>query len=594
VSTNLIFVDSRDPVSALRQVLHQSRAEIAEQRSSLENPSTPLSFPAEWLLDILNGGRTDSGIRVSEMTALQVSTVFACIQIVSKSLACLPLNVYERIAAKDKRMAKRLAWEHDLFDMLRKEPNDEMSAMTFRKTLQAHALLWGNGYAEIQRDAGNRIVAIWPRNPARTRPVRSTTDIKLAGGVVKKGRLFYRTIDGMDELTGTDDPQDRPVPERGILADDMIHVPGLALDGRLGQSVVQLSRQVVGLALAAEKFGAKLFANNAKPGGILTHPGKLNDKARETLKRSWLEAQGGENAFRTAVLEEGITWKDSSIKPNEGQFLETRDFQRSEICSIFGVPPHMIGDTGKSNRANTEQLGLEFVTFCIQPWATAWEQEYDRKLFPSVGRTANKFFIMHDTRQLTMPDAESRRNFYSSGKQWGFLSTNDIRELEHMNPIDDPSADAYWIPINMEDAAKADAEPTPAPAAQGKEGDDKLGQRFTRAYFRLFRDAFGRILSRSNADSDAFRRAFLPVFLTIGEQLHRIAADEAHLEATTSDDLTGFLAEYVEVMRARADGWKSEDPDAAAERELLRAVKAIAVEVYQAVGTQRAKANTKE
>lgn len=593
MTNGLIFVNSANPSDTLRQVLHEARRSMAETRTSLENPQTPLSYPAEWLLDIFNGGRTDSGIRVSEMTALQVSTVFACVMLISKSIACLPLGVYERIVGKDKRMAKRLAWEHDAFDLLRKEPNDEMSSMTLRKTLQAHALLWGNCYAEIQRDNGNRPVAIWPRNPARTRPVRATIDTRLAGGTVKAGRLFYKTTEGMDEVSYDDSPENSIGPERSILADDIIHVQGLALDGRLGQSVVQLSRQAIGLSLAAEKFGSKLFANGAIAQQVLKHPGKLSQTARETLKRSWQEAQGGENVHRTAVLEEGMDVSQISFDPDKTQVLQTRAFQQGEVCAVFGVPPHMVGNSEKSNRANTEQLGLEYVTFCIKPWCTQFEQEFDRKLFPNMGRTANKFFVLHDTRQLTMPDAASRESFYASGKQWGYLSTNDIREMEHMNPVDDPSADAYWMPINMQDAAEPQ-EQDPKPDDPGNEGGDKLGQRFTRAYFRLFRDAFGRILMRSNADSSVFRRAFLPVFLTIGEQLHRIAADQAGLEATTADDLTGFLAEYIEVMRARAEGWKSEDADAAAERELLRAVKAIAVEVYRAVGTQRAKASTKE
>jgi HK97 family phage portal protein len=154
-----------------------------------------------------------------------------------------------------------------------------MTAFTFRQTMQTHMLLWGNGYAEIQRDASNRSVAIWPRNPSRTRPVRF------------KGKLIYRTTDGMDEQTGTDGLPNASGVERTIQAEDMLHIPGLSMDGRVGQNVIELARQAVGLALATEKYGAKYFGNGARPGGVLEHPGVLEGKAYEHLKTTWIESQ---------------------------------------------------------------------------------------------------------------------------------------------------------------------------------------------------------------------------------------------------------------------------------------------------------------
>jgi HK97 family phage portal protein len=539
------------------------------------------------------------------MTALQVSTVFACVQLISGAMGFLDLNVYERILYSDKRAGKRIAYEHDLFDILENEPNDEMSSFSFRKTLQAHALLWGNCYAEIQRDNANRIVALWPRNPARIRPYRLTDPMTIKGESVPRGGLIYKSTEGME--TASVDPAAAPYndgPERSILKEDMIHIPGLALDGRVGQSVTNLARQAMGLALATEKFGAKFFGNGARPYGVLQHPAALKPAALENLKRSIQEALGGENVQRPFVLEEGMKWQETSTKPNEGQFLETRQFQKSEICSIFLVPPHMIGDTEKTNRANTEQIGIEFVTFTLSPWLKAWKQELKRKLFPKVGRSANKFFANFDTSPLVMPDAESRRNFYNSGKQWGWLSTNAILEREHMNPIDKPWADGYWMPINMQDAETAFNEPAQGPgpadpdAAAAGEGadtkpakDDKLGKRYVRAYLKLFRDAFGRVLSRSWCDSEAFNRAFRPVFETMGEDLYRLAADEFGGEGESGLAESRFLADYIEAMRTRFPEWKAANGDAdnVAERELARAVKAISIEVYRAAGTQRAK-----
>jgi len=569
---------------------------LREFRSSLENPSTPLSYPAEWLLDIFNGGRTDSGIRVSEMTALQVIDVFACVQLISGTTGFLDFNVYERLQLGS-RSGKRIAYEHDVYDLLEVEPNDEMSAFSFRKTLQAHALLWGNLYAEIQRDNANRPVALWPRNPARIRPYRVAEKTTIKGEIVPAGGLIYKTSEGME--TASIDPNAPPVndgPERAVLKEDMIHIPGLSLDGRIGQSVIQLARQGIGLSLATEKFGAKFFGNGARPYGILQHPAHLKDKALENLKRSLQEAMGGENVQKPFVLEEGMTWKETSTTPNEGQFLETRQFQRSQVCAVFLVPPFMIGDTEKTNRANTEEIGIQFVTYTMSPWFKAWKNEVTRKLFPRVGRSANKFFVQFDPRALVMPDAESRRNFYASGRQWSYLCPNDILEMEHMNPINAPWANGYIQPINMQNAETAFAEPAQGPGEADPSDDqggktDKVGQRYVRAYFRLFRDAFGRITARSSADSETFGRAFRPILETIGDELYTLAAEQLGCEGESGLSESRFLADYLETMRQRLPEWKSAngDADKMAERELSRAIKALSIEVYRTAGTQRAK-----
>lgn len=534
---------------------------LPETRTSLENPSTPLSYPAEWLLDIFNGGRTDSGIRVSEMTALQVSTVFACVKLISGTIASLPLHVFELQVGADQRRGKRVAHEHPIYELLRWEPNEEMTAHTFRQTLQSHMLLWGNGYAEIQRDQGNRPVAIWPRNPARTRPYR-----------LGSGKLVYKTTEGMEEQTEIYDAAPPQAGERTIAAEDVLHIPGLSLDGRVGQSVVQLARQAVGLALATEKFGSKFFGNGARPGGILQHPGVLKPEAREQTRRSWQEAQGGENAWRIALLENGVTFKEVGFKPEEGQFLQTRQFQKAEICAIFNVPPHMVGDTEKSNRANTEQISLEFLNYCIGEWIDKWEQEARRKLFPDVGRTAGKFFPKFETRRLTMPDADSRRNFYASGKQWGYLSTNDIHEFEDLNPIDDPAADAYWMPVNMQEMGSP---PKPQPGnggpgePQAEPSGDKASLRQLSSYRRLFRDAIGRALARRNGHrtADRLRLIFEPLLAAIAEDL---AGETAELDE--------FLGRYLEELITRAADWTGADAEDLAERELARALKTIAAQ----------------
>lgn len=574
---------------------------MAELRNSLENPATPLSYPAEWLIDAFNGGRSDSGIRVSEMVALQVSTVYACVNLISGAVGALDLQIYERLLDHEKRIGKRVAYDHDLFELLAHAPNSEMTSITLRRTLQCHTLLWGNFYAELQRDEGNRIVGIWPRNPTRCKPCRLTQPTTVQGEKLDRGDMVYKTTEGQHEVNL--DPQQalpQSEAERAILKENMLHVPGLSIDGRLGQSVIYLARNAVGLSLATERFGGKFFGNGALGYGMFEIPHTMKPEDREKFRQSAREAFGGENQQSPMVLEGGTKFTPTSTKPNEGQFIETRKYQKSDICSLFGVPPHMVGDTDKTNRANTEQIGLEFVTFTLRPWLKAWQQELKRKVFPqpATGRSAARyFFAMFDTRPLTMPAADSRRQFYASGKQWGYLSTNMILEMEDINPVEDPSADAFWMPINMQDMATAFTEPAqgPGPADPDAEDDaepDKLGQRFVRAYFRMFRDAFGRMVVRSKVDSGVFRRAFLPVLLSIGEELQRLAAEDLEIESQGLLIEEGrFLDDYLESMRSRVGEWQAANGhgEQVAERELKRAVKAISVEIYRSLATLRAK-----
>jgi HK97 family phage portal protein len=428
-----------------------------EFRSSLESPQTPLSYPAEWLLDIFNGGRTDAGLRISEMTALQTAAVFQCVTIIANGIATHPLNVYTR-SLEDGKSSKKIAYSHPLFDILHSEPNPEMTSSTWRRTMTCHKLLWGNSYAELERDEAGRVIAIWPRNPARTRPVRASEAFKMEGTLYPPGTLVYETYETMgdSQIMEQDETNARFGMRRIVLAEDMLHVPGLSLDGRLGQDVVILAKQAIGLALATEKYGAKFFGNGAIPQGLLGVPGDMSDIQWETLKRSWAEAHGGENQHKTGVLPPGVTYTKTGATPNEGQMIETRDKQVADIARFFNVPPHMVGinadDAGKST---VEQSSIEFKLFCLDPHVVDFEHELKRKLFPNKGLVRNQYVAHFDMKKLMYPDAASRAAIYGSGKQWGYFCTDDIREMEGMNPVEDGSGDKFWIPVNMVDAAMA-------------------------------------------------------------------------------------------------------------------------------------------
>lgn len=438
-------------------LIASERQRAIESRSSLENPQTPLSYPAEWLLDIFNGGRTDSGIRVSEYTALQASSILVCVDLIAGKISSIPIHVYQRSFSENGRAIHRIAYGHDYYELIHGEPNAEMSRQTFLKAFLAHCLLWGNGYAEIQRNAGNEAVALWPRNPAKTRPIRLTTSVHLNAVPwrpfpvdLPAGTLCFETTDWINSADQSETDA-RSNPTRIIPAEDMLHIPGLSLDGRIGQSPIYLARQTIGLALATEKFGAKYFANFAKPGGLLELPG-LAGKDREQARLTWMEAQGGENSHRIAAMPAGTKFTPISNNPEESQTVETRGYVRSEIAAIFHVPPRLVGDTNHQSKGTTEQEGQELLDYTLAPWLNAIKQEWKRKLFPHPGigsRPKSPFYVDFETWEMIRGDAAAREKFYASGRQWAYLNTNDIRAFEKLNPIEEPWAEEYWIPVNM-------------------------------------------------------------------------------------------------------------------------------------------------
>ena len=270
-------------------------------------------------------GGTTSGKRVDERTAMTVTAVYACVRILSESIAGLPLHVYKYKpdGGKERDIA------HPLFRLLHDAPNSEMTSFVFRETLMAHLLLWGNAYAQIIRDGRGQVLALYPLLPSRMKVDRDDA-----------GRIIY-------EYAKDGGP---PVPLRG---EDVLHIPGLGFDGLVGYSPIAMARNAVGLALATEEYGSKFFANGANPGGVLEHPGVV--KNPEQLRESWYGQLGGSGkAHKIAVLEEGLKFHAIGIPPEAAQFLQTRKFQTTEIARIFRIPPHLIGDLEKATFSNIE------------------------------------------------------------------------------------------------------------------------------------------------------------------------------------------------------------------------------------------------
>lgn len=371
-------------------------------------------------------GRTTSGKTVNERTALQTTAVYACVRILSETIASLPLHVYrytEGGKAKDT--------EHVLYTLLHDEPNPDMTSFVFRETLMSHLLIWGNAYAQILRDRSGQVIGLYPLLPDQMSVHRS-----------EKGKLFY-VYNRYEE----DNPNFQEKGSVVLSQEEVLHIPGLGFDGLIGYSPIALAKNAVGMTLACEEYGASFFGNGANPGGVLEHPGILKDPAK--VRDSWNAVyQGTRNAHKVAVLEEGMSYKQIGIPPEEAQFLETRKFQINEIARLFRIPPHMVGDLEKSSFSNIEQQSLEFVKYTLDPWVVRFEQALKKSLLlPEEKKT---HFIKFNVDGLLRGDYQSRMNGYAIGRQNGWLSTNDIRELEELNPISpEEGGDLYLINGNM-------------------------------------------------------------------------------------------------------------------------------------------------
>lgn len=371
-------------------------------------------------------GRTTSGKTVNERTALQTTAVYACVRILSETIASLPLHVYrytEGGKAKDT--------EHVLYTLLHDEPNPDMTSFVFRETLMSHLLIWGNAYAQILRDRSGQVIGLYPLLPDQMSVHRS-----------EKGKLFY-VYNRYEE----DNPNFQEKGSIVLSQEEVLHIPGLGFDGLIGYSPIALAKNAVGMTLACEEYGASFFGNGANPGGVLEHPGILKDPAK--VRDSWNAVyQGTRNAHKVAVLEEGMSYKQIGIPPEEAQFLETRKFQINEIARLFRIPPHMVGDLEKSSFSNIEQQSLEFVKYTLDPWVVRFEQALKKSLL--LPEEKNTHFIKFNVDGLLRGDYQSRMNGYAIGRQNGWLSTNDIRELEELNPIPpEEGGDLYLINGNM-------------------------------------------------------------------------------------------------------------------------------------------------
>ncbi len=525
------------------------------------------SEDADWARIFGSGLATPAGVDVSVEGSLQSAVVYACVRVLAESVAQLPLFVYRRRTI-DGRTGKERAPEHPLYGILHDLANPEQTAFQLRETMMYHVLTWGNAFAEKELDGAGRLRALWPLRP---------------------DKMTVRRLDGALQYG-----YELPGGEKVTLPQSRVHhVAGLAFDGVLGYSPIRVQMNSIGMDLAVEEYGARWFGNGARPGGVLRHPGQLRGEAINRLRASWRELHEGlSNASRIAILEEGMEFQAVGVPPEESQFLETRKFQRSIIAGWYRVPPHMIGDLDRATFSNIEHQSIDFVVHSLGPWLVRIEKAIYRDLLTPAER--REYYAEHLVGGLLRGDIKSRYDAYAVARQNGWLSTNDIRELENLNPVD--GGDRYLEPLNM------------VAVGEGGEGDeDRAGRAGTReerarsrpereqrnaatlnrlaeTFLGIIEDSGGRVLRREIADLrravdkylvrandlaafliwlDEFYRAhetfmaaqFGPVFETIARAVHEAVGSQWDEDGDEVDRLWAqqreFAGEYTATLAQR-------------------------------------------
>lgn len=359
-------------------------------------------------------GISTSGQNVNQASSMTYSAVWAAVRAISEGVASLPLQVFRR--GHDGSRSK--ANDHPLYRILHDQPNPEMSALTFRETLMGHALVWGNGYAEIVRDKNSgRVQQLWPLDPSLVEPVRD-----------ENGELYYKYGSVI------------------FLPAEILHIKGLSFDGVKGYSVIAQAKNSIGLGMAVEEFGSTFFGQGGKPAGVISVPGKLNSEAIQNMRKSWEDMHATvKNSHRVAILQNGVTYQTIGTPPDDAQWIASRSFQLQEVARWFKIPASKIG-AGAGTYSSLEQDNLAFLQETLRPWLIRWEQEINFKLISSL----DQLYAEHNQDALLRGDTAGRSAFYASALSWGWLSRNDVRALENLPPFE--GGDAYMIPKNMDPA----------------------------------------------------------------------------------------------------------------------------------------------
>lgn len=511
-------------------------------------------FSAAW--DVLtNTHGTTSGESINESIALQHITVYACTRVIAESIGSMTIRLYKKLPK-----GRQEALDNPLHRVLSVSPSLEISAPVMWESVAGAMALTGNSYCEILRNKEGSAVGLYPLDPRMTEPVR-----------LPNGQLAYKTR--VDVSSGQ---------SRIVAAADMLHFPLFSFDGLKGLSPIAQARNSVGLAIAAEKYGSKFFGNNSVPPGYLSPVGDVSEEDLNNMREFWERANSAANQGRIGVLPSDWKLTQLSMSPEDSQFLQTRQFSRTDIAALFRVPPNMVGDTSRLSNNNHEQMSLSFVTDTLRPYLVRIEKEIQRKLLPEDG----SYFAEFDVSERLRGDFATTMQGFAVGKQWGFYSTNVVLEKLGENPVG-PEGDIYWAPVNMTNAANLiapAADPAPLPLLDPPtEAQRSMFESYIPAFTGLFRDAIGRTSQRNKRDTETLTPIFSPVL----DSIAAIAVTEARSQFklpytwTPSDKIT---RDCIKSVASRADAWTPETRDQSASLELNKAIRSIHLNVYREAG----------
>lgn len=433
------------------------------------------------LMQALINGSFGGGVNVTPNGALSQTAVWASVKVLSESVAQIPLFLYERDGEYKVRATK-----HPLYKILQRSPNELMSSFHLRQLMMVHLTTWGNAYCEIVWSRDGQVDALIPLRPDRVTPVlvdgKKYFDVELPDGTAVR-----------------------------LPAYRVWHVPGLGFDGLVGYSPIKLHANTVGLAMAAEEYGANFFKNGTSAGMVLQHPGQLSAEAASRLKRAIETSNAGlSNAHRVMVLEEGMDMKTLGLSPEDAQLLSTRQFQVTEIARIYRVPPHMLGDMSRATWGNVEEMGEEFLRYTLMPYLRSFEATITQQLL--VGDEQDTHFAEFLVDSFLRANTEKRYDAYSTAIQNGFMSVNEVRARENLNPIE--GGDKHFVPLNLAPIGQRQiqvASEKRDTCSCGIEHRDSSGQSedgrvlMAQSFIPIFEDALGRCLRR---EVKAVQKAF--------------------------------------------------------------------------------------
>jgi HK97 family phage portal protein len=387
---------------------------IKGRRATKSAEGTPAN-PSPWLVDYYGGGDSAAGVPVTEQTIMSASSVFACVRNISEDCAKLPYVTYRRLQPQGK---ERL-YSHPLYRLLHDDPNPEMTAFDFRQAVTACAVLYGKGFAEIERTNAGVPLYLWPIAPWRVMPRRRPNK-----------QLYYEVDNGKAQLE----------------LKDVVCIKGFSTDGILGCMVARMGKDALGLVLAAQKFAAKFFGSGSRPSGVLQTDKKLDEEGAKRLKAAWESTHGGvENMHKTAVLEDGMTFEPMGVPPEEAQLLETRQFHVEDVARWFRMPPHKIQQLLRATFSNIEHQSIEYVTDTLMPWLVRWEQETKKKL---VSESESDIFAEHLVDALLRGDTLSRSQALEIQFRNGEINLDEWRAIENRNPLPEGIGQTHFVPMN--------------------------------------------------------------------------------------------------------------------------------------------------